>query len=544
MSSAVQKDNKLIDSGTFVAPRAILEMYQRMSFRAFKVWACILTDIAEKNFSFDEQDIPITYIWNALDCRLSHERLTVLLDELQTTLIKREEFLTRESIRKISSFSLLGPTEIEINGNSDITKLKYQLVKGLVELLKSESNKVLFFIEMRTFISLKGRAGQHAKNLVLLCTPHIATNETPFIGVEQLKHFMDLSNAYNNEDGSVNYKTFNRDVLKPAIKAIEENPYVNFEIVGVETRKENKKITEIKFIVKSRRCTQIQLTHSLGNDSSPLDPNALKGLLITYWSSKLKNTNLSYKFNVIERLLRQFKLVDKYIFTIVNEAEFNKSPTKTTEKVFSIATAITQLWIDGQLNKKGSKIYSYAYKIFLNPSPTKVESLCNKFLITNDLLDVKDDESKRIKQQEQKSKEAAAKSLLAGLKSYSKNHTHAAMVALDKKSMIELNLEFITQAKRNAFGPWLKKAIAKAERENNLDNLEESLETVLTRMTLAFYRKWVTDKCYEKEIIKKKSITDLLNKDNKLKLSFAKLNISTELTVEEFETTLHQYIKG
>eukprot|EP00493_Phyllostaurus_siculus_P012564 UN12747 len=61
---------------------------------------------------------------------------------------------------------------------------------------------------MRTFISLKGRAGQHAKNLVLLCTPHIATNETPFIGVEQLKHFMDLSNAYNNEDGSVNYKTF------------------------------------------------------------------------------------------------------------------------------------------------------------------------------------------------------------------------------------------------------------------------------------------------------------------------------------------------
>ena len=51
MSSAVQKDNKLIDSGTFVAPRAILEMYQRMSFRAFKVWACILTDIAEKTLA-------------------------------------------------------------------------------------------------------------------------------------------------------------------------------------------------------------------------------------------------------------------------------------------------------------------------------------------------------------------------------------------------------------------------------------------------------------------------------------------------------------
>jgi hypothetical protein len=340
MTLPIERDNNIIDSGTFVAPRVILEMYQKMSFRAFKVWACILTDLAEKDFIFDEQMLPISYIWNVLDCRLSHQRLTAILDELQTTLIKKEEYLTQESVTKISSFSLLGPTEIEINCKDDVTKLKYQLVKGLVQLLRSESNKVLFFIEMRTFISLKGRAGQHAKNIVLLCTPHINFNETPFLKVTELKNFMDLSDSYNNEDGSVNYKIFNRDVLKPAMKAIEENPYVNFEIVGVKTKRENKKINQIQFILKSRRSIRGLLSNTINDDSSPSDPNALKGLLTTYWASKLKNANTSYQYSVIELLLRQFKLVDKYIAVITSKDKFNKNPAKETERIFAIATAI------------------------------------------------------------------------------------------------------------------------------------------------------------------------------------------------------------
>ncbi|MBE0420176.1 replication initiation protein [Pseudoalteromonas nigrifaciens] len=543
MNLTIDKEDRLNDSGTFVAPRAILEMYQRMSFRAFKVWACILTDIAEKDFSFDEQVMPISYIWNALDCRLSHERLTTLLDELQTTLIKKDEFLTQESVRKISSFSLLGPTEIEINTHSDVTKLKYQLVKGLVQLLRSESNKVLFFIEMRTFISLKGRAGQHAKNIVLLCTPHINTNETPFIEIAQLKEFMDLTNSYNNADGSVNYKTFNRDVLKPAMKAIEENPYVNFEIIGVKAIRENKKITQIKFLLKESRTIQNLLTNAHNDDSSPSDPYALKGLLTTYWSSKLKNKNLSYKFSVLERLLRQFKLVDKYIYAAINEAQYNKDPIKETERIFTITTAITQLWIDGHLSKEGSKIYSYANKILQNPSPSKVSALCNKFLIANNFINTKDEESKRIKKAQDESRAAAAKSLILGLKSYTRHHRQEAMVALDRETMAEFNIRFIAKAKKNAFGPWAKKAIIKCESGEDLNNLEESLEPVLTRMTLALYRQWLTEQCYEINLIKRKSIDDLLNKDHKLKLCVAKLNVSTSVSIEEFESSLHQFIK-
>ena len=40
-------DNNELICGNFVAPRAILEMYQKVSFSSFKVWASLLADITE-----------------------------------------------------------------------------------------------------------------------------------------------------------------------------------------------------------------------------------------------------------------------------------------------------------------------------------------------------------------------------------------------------------------------------------------------------------------------------------------------------------------
>ena len=173
----------LFDSREFVAPRAILEMYQKISFSSFKVWASLLTDITEKDYSEQDQFIPLTMIWRTLDGRLSYKRLEKHLEELQTTLIKKDEYLPQSQERKLASFSMLGSTEITINENNDVTSLKYRFVKELLQILRTETDKELFVIEMRTFISLKGEGGEHAKNLLLYCTPHIQLGCTPFINL-------------------------------------------------------------------------------------------------------------------------------------------------------------------------------------------------------------------------------------------------------------------------------------------------------------------------------------------------------------------------
>lgn len=521
-------NNDLLDSRVFIAPRAILEMYQKVSFSSFKVWASLLADISDKDFSEEDQFVPLSAIWQALDGRLSYKRLEVLLEELQTTLIKQDEYLPQTFERKRSSFHLLGPTEITVNQSNDVTSLKYRLVRELLQILKTEGNKEQFIIEMRTFISLKGKGGEHAKNLVLFCTPYIGLGETKYIDVNQLREFMGLGESYNDDEGNTIFKTFKRDVLKHAINAIEANPYVNFQIEGIDTQRVGKRISEIKFILTERRSIKNLLSKSMNDHSSPADPTQLKSTLISFWQEETHNVKNGYPIEVIYRLLKQFKLVDKYINEIINERQFNTNPKEETYRIFSISTAVTQLWLDGQLSKEDSKIYNYAYRIFKTPNDSKVESLCKKFISTNGLYSSSDITQAEILKKQKSQRAARAKLLINGINQYSRNFIKRAFSALTSDEISRFNEEFIKLCLTNKFGPWPKKAILKLEVRDCV------LANVLTKRALALYNQWISEKCVELDIIPAQSVSDFLNRHPEQNRHITFLNVPTNINYSEF----------
>lgn len=517
------------DSRQFVAPRPILEMYQKISFSSFKIWASLLADIAEKDFSDKDQYMSLSLIWQSLDGRLSHKRLEKYLDELQTTLIKKEEFLPLSQERKISSFTMLGPTEITTNKANDITSLKYRLVKELIQILKSEENKEQFVIEMRTFISLKGKGGEHAKNLLLFCIPHLPMGCTPFIHIDTLRHYMGLSKNYMDNDGNTDFKVFNRDVLKKALSSLTSNPYVGFDVSNVEYKRVNRKVSEIRFILKEKRSIKSLLGNSLDDHRSPVDPQKLRTMLISYWAQHLKDSFLSFSPDILFSLLKQFRFVDKYINSIFNQQDYNNDPVAETFRIFSISTAITQLWLDGKLQKENSKIYNYAYKIFLEPKDSQIDALCQKFILNAELKLSKDETEIQAKKEIRKQQAYNVKQLDNGIKHYGKLRVKKAIQAFSENELISLDKEFISLSLRGRFGSWAKKAV--------IEKADTTIPLIkcLTRRTLALYKEWLTTKAVSTGKLDDKSTQDFLAKFPDHKRFTTALNIPPEIDYMHME---------
>lgn len=517
------------DSRQFIAPRPILEMYQKISFPSFKIWAGLLTDITEKDFSDKDQFMPLSLIWQTLDGRLSYSRLEKYLDELQTTLIKKEEFLPQSKERKITSFTMLGPTEITTNDSNDVTSLKYRFVTELMQILKSETDKEQFVIEMKTFISLKGKGGEHAKNLLLYCTPHVPVGCTPFISIEILREYMGLSESYMDGEGKTDYKVFNRDVLKKAMNALSTNPYISFDILKTETKRLNRKVSEIRFILKERRSIKTLLGESLDDQRSPIDPQKLRTMLISFWTEHLKDSFLSYAPDILINLLQQFRLVDKYITDIVDQDNYKKNPSGETFRIFSIATAITQLWLDGKLQNESSRIYNYAYKIYKNPVDNQIDSLCQKFILNAELKLTKESTKAQDRNQVKKQQEFDAKQLEKGMKAYKKIRIKKALQTFTENEIKNFDKEFISLSMKGRFGSWTKKAIP-------IENADEKpLIKTLTRRTLALYKEWLTMKAESEGKIEEKSTKDLLVTFPEHKRYTTSLNIPTELSYMNLE---------
>lgn len=527
----------LYDTRSFVAPRPVLEMYQRISFPSFKIWAGLLADITEKDFSEHDQFMPLSLVWQTLDGRLSHKRLEKYLDELQTTLIKKDEFLPQTNERKISSFTMLGPTEITINAANDVTSLKYRFVKELMQILKSETDKEQFVIEMRTFISLKGKGGEHAKNLLLFCTPHVTVGCTPFISLDILRDYMGLSKCYIDPVGNTDFKVFNRDVLKKAITALTANPYVGFDVVNIEQKRVNRKVTEIRFILEERRSIKSLLSDNLDDHRSPVDPQKLRSMLINYWTEHIKDSFLSYAPGILVSLLQQFRFVDRYIDEIINTDNYAKNPCAETFRIFSIATAITQLWLDGKLQKEDSKIYNYAYRIFKSPKESQIDSLCQKFIINAELKLTKASSNLEARKDASKQQAHDVKQLDKGIKQYQKLRIKKALQAFTNDEIALLDKEFVTLSLSGRFGSWAKKAI------NLLDDKHQPLIKTLTRRTLALYKEWLTMKAEAQTKITEKSTKDFLATFPDYKRYTTSLNIAPELTYMSFENIIYSLLK-
>jgi hypothetical protein len=525
------------DTRSFVAPRPVLEMYQRISFPSFKIWAGLLADITEKDYSENDQFMPLSLVWQTLDGRLSHKRLEKYLDELQTTLIKKDEFLPQTNERKISSFTMLGPTEITINSANDVTSLKYRFVKELMQILRSETDREQFVIEMRTFISLKGKGGEHAKNILLFSTPYAGVGCTPFINLDVLRKYMGLSECYMDSNGNTDFKVFNRDVLKKAITALTANPYVGFDVVNIEHKRVNRKVTEIRFILEERRSIKSLLSDSLDDHRSPVDPQKLRSMLINYWTEHIKDSFLSYAPGILVSLLKQFRLVDKYINEIVNTENYAKNPCAETFRIFSIATAITQLWLDGKLQKEDSKVYNYAYRIYKSPKESQIDSLCQKFIVNAELKLSKPSANIEARKQASMQQAHDVKQLDKGIKQYQKLRIKKALQAFDNDEVALLDKEFVSLSLSGRFGSWAKKAI------NLLDDSDQPLIKKLTRRTLALYKEWLTTKAETKSKIVEKSTKDFLATFPDYKRYTTSLNIAPELTYISLENIIYSLMQ-
>ena len=532
--------NDISNSGTFVAPRPILEMYQKISFSSFKLWASILSDISVKDYSDKDQYIPLSSIWNALDARLSHKRLEVLLEELQTTLIKKHEFLPQTQELKIASFSLLGPTEITTNNASDVTSLKYRLVSELLQILKTESGKEKFIIETRTFTSLKGAGGNYAKNLLLLCTPYIPVGETRYYTLNELREYMNLSNSFLDKKGNTEYKTFNRDVLKKAYTSLEENPYVNFQITAIKVKKESGRVNQIKFILEERRSINTLLVDKVNKHSSPAEPARLKSMLISFWKEQTMHGPLSYSKDILKKLLMQFKLVDKYIEEIIDHEKYISHPMAETFRLFSISTAIYQLWLDGKLKKEDSKIYNYANSIFRTPDYPKIDSLCQKFLIDTGIqAHLPEDKIKQEKKKAVEKRIARAKLVLSKIKLFERQQFKVGLESCTEDEIIELDKQFVSLATKGKghFGPWIKKIIQQS------DTNEGPLLDLLTKRTLETYKLWLKEQLEEKGHMPQRNLKGFLNRYTQLSRHLAFLNVPHEISIDDLTAMMNNIVE-
>ncbi|MEJ6534160.1 replication initiation protein [Pseudoalteromonas lipolytica] len=520
---------------SFMAPREILSMHQKTSLSAFKIWACLITDVNIKDCGEADQMISLNKIWQTLDTRISFNRLETFIIELQSTIIKCSEYLPQVQQFKKKSFQLLGPSEITVDKRNNVVSLKYRFVKELLDILKDTKTKERFLIELKIFTSLKGRGGEQAKNLILLCTPYVSVGQTNFIEINELKKFMNLEKYYLDENGETIFKSFNRDALIAAKKLINENPYVGFEIDAILHKRQGRKVTHVQFVISSKHALK-QTSHTLtSSDNSPLDPDELNSMLINFWLDVTKGESPRYPNAVLANVLRNFRMVESYISEIITNLTIKHGAgTNLTYQIFSIATAVNQLWLDGALNKTNSKIYNYAYKIYSNPSVEKIKALCDKFLISHEIVTTENTNNKAELEKVIASKKKKAKLLLKALKKYNKDFRASALSSISEDQINAFEEEFKKLAKGKRFGAWPKKAIESLQESE----LTMPLSSTLTSRTLELYLSWISDRCVEEKLISAKSVIEFLELNESMKRHMAFLDCSSSMSISELEARL------
>jgi hypothetical protein len=521
-------DTNLIDGSGFRAPREILEMYQKMSFPSFKIWACLLIDIADKKYTTESTELPISSIWRTLGQRFTHDKLIEKITELQGIVINRDEYLPQSRGRITKSFQALGEAEIRSDQFDDVTMLQYNMMSGLMSILKSDKNEK-FLIEMKMIRSLSGdKGGNAAKNIILLCTPHINNKRTPSILYNDLKKFMGLEKNYKNSDGSNNTKAFIRDVLKVAAKTINQNPYVNFRINEIIKTPSERNSTGVCFAIEPRGI--IELLPGV-DPSTPVDPNSLLTMLLNYWHAYVKDRNVSYQADVLKDLLKRLQLVDKYVLDFFNASSYDSDPAKGTFEIFSVTTSIFQLWSDGYFNKEDSKIYNYAIAVFKNPNTSKISSIVRTFF---DQHQISIEKEQIIKQKSIRDRElfSRARRVELALKTYRKIRYEIVFSKYSKEEFRQKEIDFINKAMRKTFGIWIQKAAQKIDLENG------TLNELLTRKTLDFFKEWLVNQAAKDLIIPDKSIVDFIINYPEIRPDLTYLNIEPKGMFTSFETLI------
>jgi hypothetical protein len=229
-------------------------------------------------------------------------------------------------------------------------------------------------------------------------------------------------------------------------------------------------------------------------------------MLINFWTESQTNGTPSYAPEILEDLLSQFRFVDKYIKELADIDEYNAEPVQLTAKLFSISTAVTQLWLDGHLEKTDSKIYNYAYAIFKNPQQRQIESLCQKFLVGAGLVNMASLDEKQSKKELKLQQKYNVKQIQSILSKYKSMRIKKAFTTLTPAQTLELDKEFYTKSKRGLFGSWAKKAIASIEID---DLIEQPLLTVLSRRTLVLYKEWITNKAMSNKVLQEETVEEL-----------------------------------
>lgn len=520
-----------IDDSQFVAPKEILHMYQKMSMVSFKIWTCLISDVANKNYTTNKTNLPISQIWGTLGARLSFKRLTDRLNELQKTLITQDEYLPQVQEFERVTFQALGETRITIDKNDDVTSLEYQMMNGLMAMLDS-TDKERFIIEMNVFRSLKGDDGaKAAKNLLLFCTPYVSNGKTPDVNYLDLKAFMDLSNCYINQDGTHNTKEFNRKVLKKAQEQVNDNPFINFNIDNIVPIKEGRKSIGCYFKLSKRKSLIPSLAATDIDLSTPLNPKRVHTILENYWRERIVNPNLQYDREILEDTLSRLHLVNKYIQKYIDESGYESNPAIGTYQIFCVITAIFQLWFEGFFKKEGSKIYKYAITVFSNPKVDQINSLVQRYMdstkiSSNNILDEKQKQAHRRKSLE------CAKRLLRTINKYKRDRFDVAIACLGDDGVSVKDLEFREKMTNGTIkNVWAVKAL-------NAKPIELPVVDVLPRNSLDFYKEWLVNQCASDGIISDKTVEDFLLCFPDIIRDITFLKLTTKIHFFLFETSI------
>jgi len=512
-----------IDDRQFVAPKEILHMYQKMSMVSFKIWTCLISDVANKNYTTNKTNLPISQIWGTLGARLSFKRLNDRLNELQQTLITQDEYLPQVEEFERVTFQALGETRVTTDKNDDVTSLEYQMMNGLMSMLDS-TDKERFIIEMNVFRSLKGDDGaKAAKNLLLFCTPYVFNGKTPEISFIDLKAFMDMSDCYINQDGTHNTKEFNRKVLKKAQGQVNDNPFINFNIDSIVPIKEGKKSIGCYFNLSKRKSVLPSLVPTDIDLSIPLNPKQIHTILENYWRERQNNPNLYYERDILEDTLSRLHLVNKYINKYIEDSGYNDNPVNGTYQIFSVVTAIFQLWIEGFFKKEGSKIYKYTISVFSNPKVDQIQSLVQRYfestkISSNNIMDEQQKQTHRRKSLE------CVKRLSRVVNKYKRDRFDVCLAYLGEEGV---------QIKDNSFREKLSKGIIRniwACKALDAKPSDIPVAEVLPRNSLDFYKDWLVNQCASDGDIPDKTVNDFLLcfPDSIRDITFLKLSVNID----------------
>jgi hypothetical protein len=524
-------------TGEFVGPRELFQMFQTISFPAFKIWACLIAHHTENNNSLGAQKIPVTEVWLKLGGRISHSRLENRLEELQKTLIKRNEYLPTEQEITVNTFQALGPTSITSNVVGDVTSIQYQMLEELVILLKEKTEKEKFIVELRAIMTLSGdQGGAAAKNLMFLCTPYIPSGKTPSFKLTDIQNFMDLQTKYNNADGSINVKAFLRDIIRKARSTINDNPYMSFTITDITKITEKRITVALIFHLKAKARLLTSVGTTITEDtSSPINPEKLKTILINYWIEYVKDPNVSLAPDILIDTLKEFRLVDKYLETFFDVSDYKIDPVVETNRIMSIATAIFQSWMDGIFKKENSKIYAYTIRIFQNPIDSQILSLVKKFLIYANIKLVTSNK-KALDNKGIELKGHHNKQLRKLIRSFLKNRFETTISSHSPDSIKDLDQKFVALADKKKLGIWIQKAVQNISHEDK----EKPLLAVLSRTTLTFYKNWLINQDVKNKLTPELSIPYFLSVCPAALPHFTFLNLSTKIPFTQMEMQINE----